>query len=98
MTQRGHLAGEKSGASQGKIKLFFKLAVGQAAISCRLVQRSASSAESELPPTVLAHQLPKRRPSMPTNIGARQRPSDWQGTERSSDAESIATLWLISYM
>jgi hypothetical protein len=35
---------------------------------------------------------------VPTNIRAGQRSSDWQGTERSNDAESIATLWLVFYM
>jgi hypothetical protein len=35
---------------------------------------------------------------VPTNIRAGQRSSDWRGTERSNDAESIATLWLVFYM
>jgi hypothetical protein len=35
---------------------------------------------------------------VPTNIRAGQRSLDWQGTERSNDAESIATLWLVFYM
>jgi hypothetical protein len=35
---------------------------------------------------------------VPTNTRAGQRSSDWQGTERSNDAETIATLWLVFYM
>jgi hypothetical protein len=30
-------------------------------------------------------------------VQAVQRSSDWQGTERSVDAESIATLWIVFY-
>jgi hypothetical protein len=35
---------------------------------------------------------------VPTKIRAGQRSSDRQGTERSADAETIATLWLVFYM
>jgi hypothetical protein len=35
---------------------------------------------------------------VPTDIGAGQKSSHWQGTERSNDAESIATRWLVFYM
>jgi hypothetical protein len=35
---------------------------------------------------------------VPTSIRARQRTSDRQDTERSTEAESIGTLWVVFYM
>jgi hypothetical protein len=44
------------------------------------------------------HQLLKAETIVPTTIRARQRTSDRQDTERSTEAESIGTLWVVFYM
>jgi hypothetical protein len=104
LTQSGHLAQRKiRGISKKNQTLLqaccrsggYQLSVGT---TLGIVSRIRTAANCTSTLIKWAPPVAKTETIVPTNIRAGQRSSGWQGTERSNDAESIATLWLVFYM
>jgi hypothetical protein len=104
MTQSEHLAQRKIRRISKKNQTFlhaccrsggYQLSVGK---TLGIVSRVRTAANCTSTLIKWAPPVAKTETIVPTKIRAGQRSSDRQGTERSADAETIATLWLVFYM